>query len=111
VLQYALTSLVESPWALLLVMLLHGLSFGVWYVTSVLHIGEHAEPGERSTAQGLFQMVGFGMGGILSSVAAGYLFESGQGRLLFGVATGLAVLTLVAHQRFFPKAINEPTAG
>jgi hypothetical protein len=44
-------------------------------------------------------------------VAAGYLFESGQGRLLFGVATGLAVLTLVAHQRFFPKAINEPTAG
>ena len=77
----------------------------------MLHIGEHAEPGERSTAQGLFQMVGFGMGGILSSVAAGYLFESGQGPLLFTVATGLAVITLVAHLRFFPKQIQEPAAG
>ena len=111
ILQYALTAMVESSWILLLVMLLHGLSFGVWYVTSVLHIGEHAEPGERSTAQGLFQMVGFGMGGILSSVAAGYLFESGQGPLLFTVATGLAVITLVAHLRFFPKQIQEPAAG
>ena len=111
VLQYALTAVVENSWILLAIMLLHGLSFGVWYVTSVLHIGEHADPGERSTAQGLFQMVGFGLGGILSSVAAGYLFESGQGALLFGVATSLAVITLLAHLRFFPQRIEEPSAG
>ena len=110
-LQYALTALVSNAWLLLLVMLLHGLSFGVWYVTSVLHIGEHAAPEERSTAQGLFQMVGFGLGGILSSVAAGYLFEGGQGPLLFGVATGLALITLLAHLRFFPRALNENQTG
>jgi len=110
-LQYALTAVVESPWLLLAIMLLHGLSFGVWYVTSVLHIGEHAEPGERSTAQGLFQMVGFGLGGILSSVAAGYIYEGGQGALLFGVATGLALVTLTAHLKVFPREDDAPEAG
>jgi PPP family 3-phenylpropionic acid transporter len=103
VVQYALTSIVENPWLLLGVMVLHGLTFGVWYVTSVLHIGEVADPAERSTAQGLFQMVGFGLGGILSSVAAGYLYEAGQGRLLFAVAAVLAVLTVVVHFLVFPK--------
>jgi PPP family 3-phenylpropionic acid transporter len=101
--QYALTSIVEDRWVLLLVMVLHGLTFGVWYVTSVLHIGEVADPSERSTAQGLFQMVGFGLGGILSSVAAGYLYQAGQGRLLFGVAAVLAVLTVVVHYAVFPR--------
>jgi len=104
--QYALTALIENPWFLLGVMLLHGLTFGVWYVTSVLHIGEYADPRERSTAQGLFQMVGFGMGGVISSVAAGYLFEAGDGPLLFGVAAVLAVLTVGVHFLIFPASFS-----
>ena len=76
-------------------MLLHGFTFGIWYVTSVVHLAELVPAGDRGTAQALFQVAGFGLGGMLSSVAAGYLYEAGAGSLLFGVAAVGSVVPLV----------------
>jgi len=85
-LQYGLTAIVTSPWVLLAVMPLHGITFGVWYVTTLQELGRLGGPGERATVQGLFQTFAFGLGATGSAIAAGYLFRAGQGPLLFGVA-------------------------
>lgn len=94
-LQYGLTALITDGWWLYAVMPLHGLTFGVAYYTMVLWLGRRVPPPIRATAQAAFQVVGFGVGGSISAVMAGYLFEVGRGPLMFGVASGLGALTLL----------------
>lgn len=58
-----------------LVQVLHGLSVAGFVVGSALYV-EAVVPGRlRSTAQGLVYMVGVGLGGILSSTAAGAILD------------------------------------
>ena len=85
-LQFGLMAVVTNPWVLLGVMVLHGVTFGLWYVASMEHLGQQVDESERGTAQGLFQITAFGCGGTLSAVGAGYLFEAGAGPLMFGAA-------------------------
>ncbi len=94
VLQYALTAMITNPWVLLPVMLLHGVTFGVWYYTTVMWLGHEVEAPIRTTAQALFQSVGFGIGGSISAIGAGYLFQAGRGGMLFTAAAALSALTL-----------------
>jgi PPP family 3-phenylpropionic acid transporter len=96
VLQYGATALVESAFWLYPIMLLHGMTFGIAYYTCVLWLGENVEPQLRTRAQALFQTVGFGVGGLLSSVAAGYLFEVGGGALMFGTSAIVNCVTIFA---------------
>lgn len=94
-------ALITEPYLMLPFMVLHGMAFGIWYYTSVTWLGARVEASERATAQALFAAVGFGLGGSVSAIAAGYLFEAGRGPLLFAVAaagallvSGLALLVL-----------------
>lgn len=103
VVQYGLFASVTSAWMFLPVMLLHGLTFGIWYLTSILYLGAEVPEARRATAQALFQMTGFGLGGVISSVAAGYLYGAGAGPLLFRVATIVAVLAFAFHIWLFPR--------
>ncbi len=96
-LQYTLLVVVEAPSWLYGVLLLHGMSFGIWYYASVTWLGSAVEPTERASAQGLFQSVGFGVGGTLSAVGCGYLYEIAGGPTMFAVAAvGMAALTVAA---------------
>jgi PPP family 3-phenylpropionic acid transporter len=108
VLQYGLTSLVQSPWLLFPIMALHGLTFGVFYYTCVLWLGNVIPASDRATAQAVFQSVTFGFGGAISAVAAGYLFEAGRGALLFGVAAGLAAIMVLIAIFGLRQHWNEP---
>ena len=102
VIQYALTALTDDPDLLLPIMLLHGVTFGVWYVASMVYLGEQVGHEERATAQALFQTASFGLGGTLSAVAAGYLYAAGQGPLMFGCGAAAAVLACVWTLWRFP---------
>ena len=57
-----------------------------------------------SIEQALFQAVGFGLGGMISSVASGYIYAAWQGPGLFGVAAGGCLVTLGAHLLWFPRS-------
>lgn len=108
VLQFALTAWVTSAAWLLVVMTLHGVTFGVAYYTSVLWLADNVDPAHRTTAQAVFQSLGFGVGGAISAAGAGVVFELGRGPLLYSVAAGLSLLTLVvavviARRRAAPR--------
>ena len=91
--EYALIAVIPNPWALLPVMLLHGMSFGVWYVYSVVWLGGAVPEADRGRAQGVFQSLGFGVGGTLSAVLSGYLYYGSGGPALFAAAAALSLAT------------------
>jgi PPP family 3-phenylpropionic acid transporter len=93
--QHVLTALIVDVSWLLPVMLLHGFSFGIWFYTSVTWLGDAVDEQDRARAQGLFHTLGFGFGGVISSLGAGALFTLGEGPLLFMVAAGLNLGTAV----------------
>lgn len=102
-LQFGLIAILDNPWAILPVMLLHGMAFGVWYVASLLALSQHVPESERATAQGLFQMTGYGLGGVISAIGAGYLYGAGKGPLMFGVASVLGLFTAVMAFAVMPQ--------
>ena len=87
-------ALVSAPVPLVALNLLHGMTFGAFYVSSVAFMARRVPEHLRASGQGLFAAVTFGVGGLIgfSASGAGYsLLGGGQG--LFAVA---AVLELVA---------------
>ncbi|MCB9726947.1 MAG: MFS transporter [Deltaproteobacteria bacterium] len=102
-LQFGLIAVLDDPWWVLPVMALHGMSFGVWYVVSILSLGRHVPESERATAQGLFQMIGYGLGGLISAIGAGYLYGAGRGPLMFGVAAILGLVTAAMAFLVMPR--------
>jgi PPP family 3-phenylpropionic acid transporter len=103
VLQFGLTAIIREPWWLLPVMTLHGVTFGVWYYTTVSWLGDHAPREERHSAQAVFTSFAFGVAGTLSSLGSGYLYELGQGALMFGVAAAVSAITWVTSAAVFAK--------
>lgn len=100
--QYGLTAWLTNPWFVLPVMAFHGMTFGVWYVASMRHLGQHAPHDDRATAQALFQTSAFGFGATLSAVGAGYLYFAGSGTLLFGVSAALCGVAAIGVAVLFP---------
>ena len=96
IVQYTLLAVVKDHIGVAAIMLLHGLSFGMAYYTCVTWRGDAITPAIRAAGQGLFQVVAFGIGGAISTIAAGLLFEAGAGTLLFSSAATAATITLVA---------------
>lgn len=68
-------SAATAPWQVLLIQLLHGLSFSIMWAAGVSLAAEIAPPGLGATAQGLFSSTVMGFGGIMGSVAGGLLLE------------------------------------
>ena len=104
--QHLVTAMITEVTWLLPVMLLHGFSFGIWFYTSVTWLGDAVDERDRARAQGLYHTLGFGFGGVISSLGAGFLFTLGEGRLLFGVAAGLNLLTAIMALVWIKKPDN-----
>jgi MFS transporter, PPP family, 3-phenylpropionic acid transporter len=96
VVQFGLMAWIREPLWLYLVLTLHGVTFGVNYYVSVLWLRSVTPAAHATTAQALLQSVSFGLGGSVSAIGAGYLFELGQGPLTYTVAAALACVTLGA---------------
>ena len=92
-LRWWLTAHLGAGPALVWVQLLHGLSFGAFFVAAIHHLERTVPEGLRATGRALFGAVAFGVGGVLGAVMAGRLYDLGGGRLAFDAA---AALDLVA---------------
>ncbi len=105
-LRWGLTATVTTPWLLVGVQALHGVSFGAYWIAAVEVMRRHAPPELQASAQALLTASSYGVGAVLSSLAIAALLDSHGTPALFGVATvtaGLATLGLVVAGRRRPR--------
>ncbi len=96
-LRWVLFSFIASPIWVLVVQLMHGLSFGAFLVGGVTYLNEHTPEGLSTTALAIFNTTAFSLASITGSLVAGVFYDTlGLGAMfrVFGVVAllGLAVL-------------------
>lgn len=87
-------AMASSPGAIVALAVLHSMTFGIFYVSSVAFMARRVPQHLRASGQGLFAAVTFGVGGLVGFSSAGAAYSLlGGGHALFAVA---AVLELIA---------------
>jgi PPP family 3-phenylpropionic acid transporter len=84
----------SSARALVLLSLLHGLTFGAFYVASIALVSRRVPQGLRARGQALFASFTFGLGGLVGYVGAGVGYDHLGGRGLFAAAAGVELMAL-----------------
>jgi len=69
-------SVVRLPWMVLIIQLLHGLTFSMRWVAGVAYANKIAPPGMGATAQGIFSSVFMGLAAAVGAFIGGWLYES-----------------------------------
>ncbi len=110
--RWAGMALVSSPTLLVGLSLLHSMTFGVFYLSSVAFMARRVPPHLRASGQGLFAAVTFGIGGLMGHTLSGVGYSLLGGHALFGVA-GLLELVAVLFVLQSSPAITPipPTEG
>jgi MFS transporter, PPP family, 3-phenylpropionic acid transporter len=91
-LRWLLTALATTGAVLAAVQLLHGLTFGVFYVASIAHLERAVPGGLLGTGRALFSAIAMGLGGAAGNALAGTLYDAGGAPLAFLAAAGLSLL-------------------
>lgn len=81
--RWYITGTATTAPVLMAVQILHGLSFGGFYVAIMAILGEQIAPEIRATGQGLFYFLVFGLGSAIGNGISGYLLESNTAATLF----------------------------
>lgn len=103
---WGLAHLTSAP-ALLALQSLHGITFGLWYLSLVSFVQSRADERTRTTLQSVaLSCVGFGM-------AAGYLlggsvFDAHGGTTLYRIAAGAAALAAIGYAASATLVRNRP---
>ncbi|MCS6901518.1 MAG: MFS transporter, partial [Myxococcales bacterium] len=71
---WAMTCL-EGGVVLVVLQIVHGLGFGVFFVASIAHLEREIPASLRSTGRALFGAVAFGLGGAVGNLMAGWCFD------------------------------------
>jgi PPP family 3-phenylpropionic acid transporter len=99
-------SLTTQPWVVLVIQLVHGLTFAAVYTAGVYYADQIAPPGMKATTQGMFNGTLMGFGSAAGGFLGGILMDrfSPGGMYAFAgtlVLIGLIVFLLV-ERKFFP---------
>ena len=76
-------SFVNTPGMVLLIQLMHGMSFSAMWVAGVSYANEIAPKGTGATAQGIFSGVQFGLAGVVAGLVGGFLYENIGAELMY----------------------------
>lgn len=113
-LRLLLYSVTELPGLVLLIQLLHGLTFPAIYLAGVSYADQSAPPGVKATAQGMFgsALMGFGAaaGGFLGGLLLQKLGAAGMYRVIGLVVLG-ALASFALLERGFGQARGAPDAS
>jgi len=101
-----LAYLPQFLWALVIAQLLHAASFAVVLASGIRLVKELFPAGSEGRGQAIHASFGFGLGGVIGSVVAGYLWESTgyEFAFLFAAAASLIGFLLVYRVEFLGKA-------
>ena len=106
-----LYALVSTPSMVLLVQAFGGMIFPAMWTAGVSYADENAPVGLKSSAQGLFGAMSFGVGSAVSGFISGPLLESIGGRGLFlvlGIVIFSGLVLAEGIRRFFPEREEGP---
>lgn len=95
-------AIVRTSEAALLLQLVNGLTFPAMWIAGVAYADQYAPPGMRSTAQGLFGAMVFGLGLAVGGFVGGPILESWGGQavfLIFGVVVLIVVAAVILLQK------------
>ncbi|MGN7412562.1 MFS transporter [Paenibacillus sp. SAF-068] len=102
-LRWGIQWLWPTPEVMIGVQVLHGLSFGFFYIAAVEYVASVTGREMQATGQSLFNMVFAGFGGIVGNMLNGYLLDSGGPSLMYlactiSAALGSVILYIVSRQ-------------
>jgi PPP family 3-phenylpropionic acid transporter len=90
--RWAGMALAQHAAPLIALNVLHGLTFGAFYVAGILFVGRRVPDALRSRGQALFVSFTFGIGGLIGFTGAGAGFERWGGHRLFAAAAAVEIL-------------------
>lgn len=100
VLRFAvIAALPDTPPAIVAAQLLHAFTFGTHHTASVGLVHRYMPPEHQAKGQGLYWVLGYGIGGGVGGLAAGALWPHGEMAAAFGVSVLAALLGIVAARR------------
>ncbi len=85
-------SLVSAPIAVVLLQVLHGLSFGAFYLASFHYVTRLIPDELQATGHLMFMTVFFGISGIVGSLGGGFIFDHYGGQTLYLIMGIMALL-------------------
>ena len=112
--RWLLSSVAHGPVILLATQLTHAFTFGVLYLAAVQSVEGLVPDGLRTTAQGVFASVTFGLGGFIGNLLGGLLYERMGMRALYLLAALLSAAATVIYvlgSRGEPRAGRRPAPG
>ncbi len=83
-----------TPTAILLLQLMHSVTFGLFLVASVAYVNAHAPKGMSATAQSLFIATMWGVGPTLGAIGGGVIYAHYGAPTLFRLASVVTVAAL-----------------
>jgi MFS transporter, PPP family, 3-phenylpropionic acid transporter len=101
-------ALASSAPAIVALSLLHGLTFGAFYVASISFLARRVPPHLRASGQGLFTALTFGLGGLVGYSTAGAGYDWLGGHRLFAAAGLLELAAAALVLRISPEEPPHP---
>ncbi|KQY95002.1 maltose permease [Paenibacillus sp. Root52] len=110
-LRWGIQWLWPTPEVMIGIQVLHGLSFGFFYIAAVEYVASVTGREMQATGQSLFNMVFAGLGGIVGNMLNGYLLDSGGPSLMYlactiSAALGAFILFFVSRQARNQQSLN-----
>lgn len=100
-------SLTVLPWVVLVIQLVHGLTFAAIYTAGVHFADQVAPPGMKATTQGMFSgtLMGFGSaaGGFLGGILLDHFSPGGMYAITGTLVLAGLITFLLIERKFFPR--------
>ncbi|KAI8507924.1 hypothetical protein Bbelb_141640 [Branchiostoma belcheri] len=98
-------SLIPSPWWVLAIEPLHGITFGAMFSASVTYASLIAPPGMETTMQSIVGAVQFGVGFASGSLIGGAIFHAFGGVVLFRTYAVVCLVSCILY-RLIPRCLT-----
>jgi PPP family 3-phenylpropionic acid transporter len=114
-LRLVLYSITTAPWVVLVIQLIHGLTFAAIFLAGVSYADQIAPSGMKATTQGMFSgtLMGFGAGtgGLLGGILMDRFDPSGMYAIVGGIVFAGLVTFLLVERRLLAKARQNGKEG
>ncbi|RYD06934.1 hypothetical protein N752_02040 [Desulforamulus aquiferis] len=109
--RWFLFAIINNPDLIIIIQLLHGLSFGLFYMAGVSYIGKIVPPGLRASGQGLLATFGGGIAGITGALAGGLVMDLYGPKTLYFGSSVLALCAVIGFVIFLKISVNNTNGG